>query len=223
MVAEHDHSVHANMSDLAVLKYYQKEYRAASSFFCLTAPHFGKDGWSWLELSMLVMYSHCLRELQSTQEYINVALTLLTKASAVEREWQQQRSKSRVKGAGGLDPPDMSCIAEAVGSLSDLVTSIPTEAKVPLGSFFTDVELEGPPRYHEGKDSCEVTLRLRCLLPEGIDIDTASLRIASTDGGPVADVWFKTTESVSLARGPGTITFECSVSASTTGLDLLSS
>lgn len=213
-VAGHDHSVHANMSDLAVLKYHMKEYRTASSFFFMTTRFFGESGWSWLELSMLVMYSHCLREQQSRQEYVRVAMKLLTKASGVEKGWLKQRNAVRFRDAKYAKAPDMSAIAEAVGSLSDLVTSLPSGAKVPMDSFFADVELDGLPQYQDGKDSCEVTVRLRCLLPEGIDIDAASMRIASTDGGPAKEIWFKLKESVSLSRGLGTVKLECKVCVS---------
>lgn len=210
-VAGHDHAVHSIMSDLAVLKYHMKDYPAASSFFCMTTPFFGESGWSLLELSMLVMYSHCLKEMQSKQDYIRVALKLMTKAASAEKEWLRQKHSSRVKGLGNASKPDMSCIAEAVGSMSDLVASLPTEAKVPLDGFFAHVEFQSLPQYHEGQDSCEVTVRLTCLLPEGIDINTASLRLASTDGGPTKELWFEMKEDVSLARGPGTITLQCKV------------
>lgn len=211
MVAGHDHAVHANMSDLAVLKYHMKDYRAASSLFCMTTPFFGESGWSLLELSMLVMYSRCLKELQSKQDYIRVALKLMTKASSVEKEWLRQKSSSLAKGLGKATRPDMSCIAEAVGTMSDLVASLPSEAKVPLESFFTNVEFQGLPQYHDGQDSCEVAVQLTCLLPDGIDIDAASLRVASTDGGPAKELWFTMKKDVPLSRGAGTIKLECKV------------
>lgn len=210
-VAGHDHTVHASMSDLAVLKYYLKDYRTASSLFCMTTPFFGEGGWSLLELSMLVMYSHCLKELQSKQDYIRVALKLMTKASSVEKEWLRRKTSLSVKDLVKATKPDMECITNAVGSMSGLVASLPSEAKVPLEGFFANVEFDGLPQYHHEQDSCEVTVRLTCLLPDSIDIDAASLRVASTDGGPTKELWFKLKEQVSLAKGPGTIKLESKV------------
>lgn len=210
-VAGHDHSVQANMSDLAVLKFHLKEYRAATSFFCLTTPFFGESGWSWLELSMLVMYSHCLRVLKHNQDYVRVALKLLTKACVAEKEWLQQRSAIRLRGEQKKEFPDMSAIGDTVGSLSDLVRSLPTEAKVPLDNFFTDIELVGAPEYHDGRDSCDLTISLRCLLPEGLHIDAVALKVTSEDSGPAKAVWFEKKGDISMKRGTNTIKVECRV------------
>lgn len=208
-VAGQDYSVHASMSDLAALKFHLKEYRAATSYFCLTTPFFGEGGWSWLELSMLVMYSHCLKEMQS-QEYVRVSLKLLTKACAAEKEWLQEKTSFLFRGEI-KELPDMSPIAEAVGSMTDLAKMVPNDAKVPLGSFFTDIELAGPPQYRESRDSCGVVIQLRSLLPGSINIDSAALRLSSTDGGPCKELWFKLDRESSLSRGKNTLEVECKV------------
>lgn len=209
-VAGLDHSVQANMSDLAVLKFFLKEYRAATSFFCLTTPFFGESGWTWLELSMLIMYSQCLKELQSRDDYVRVALKLLTKACSAEKQWLQEKSSFLFKGQR-KELPDMSPIAEAVGSLSDLAKALPSEARVPLDNFFMDIEIVGSPEYHEDRDSCDMTIQLRSLLPDEININDITLRLTSTAGGPCKEVSFKQKGDIVLKRGKNTITVECKV------------
>lgn len=206
-VAGLDHSVRANQSDLAVMKYHMKEYRAATSLFCETTPHYGENGWSWLELSMLVMYSQCLKELKD-KEYVRVALKLLTKACMAEREWLRQQAAFGVK----QDLPDMSSIGEVVGSVSDLARLLPSEAKVPLDNFFTDIELLGAPEYQEGQDTCDLTIQLRSLLPGEIHVDSAALRIANVSGGPTQELWFREKGNLAIQRGNNVIKLQSKVS-----------
>ncbi|KAF4127019.1 trafficking protein particle complex subunit 10 [Geosmithia morbida] len=212
IVSGHDYSVHADMSDLAVLKFYLKEYRAATSFFCQTTPFFGDSGWSWLELSMLVMYTRCLQEIKS-KEYVRVALKLLTKACAAEEErWRRVASSTstRVKAANVVDLIDMSAISEVVGSITDLAASTPVEAQMPLLNFATDVELTGPPVYHDSRDSCELAVSLRSLLPGDLKIDSAALRVSCTNAnGPFKELLFKAGAGAVLSRGHNTIKLEC--------------
>lgn len=208
-VASLDHSVRANQSDLAVLKYHLKEYRAAASLFCETTPHYGENGWSWLELSMLVMYSQCLKELKD-KEYVRVALKLLTKACMAEKEWLQQQVSFGTK----QPLPDMSSIGEVVGSVSDLAKMLPNEAKVPLDNFLTDVEVAGGPVYEDGRDSCDLTIQLRSLLPGELHVDSAALRVASVDGGPCKELWFRNQGDWSIARGQNVIKLRSKVSPS---------
>ena len=208
-VAGQDYSVHANMSDLAVLKFHLKEYRAATSYFCLTTPFFGESGWSWLELAMLIMYSHCLKEMQS-QEYVRVSLKLLIKACAAEKEWLQDKGAFLFKSQR-KELLDMSPIAEAVGSLTELAKSVPSDAKVPLDNFFMNIELVGLPEYRENRDSCDLSIQLRSLLPGDISIDSAALRVSSTDGGPCKELWFRMDRETLLSRGKNTFTVECKV------------
>lgn len=213
VVSGHDYSVHANMSDLAVLKYYLKEYRAATSFFCQTTPFFGDSGWSWLELSMLVMYAHCLKEIKS-KEYVRVALKLLTKACGSEEEWWRRMSSNKAKARRikEEDLPDMTAISKVVGDISELATATPADAKMPLMNFLTDVELAGPPSYHDSRDSCELSIVLRSLLPGDLKVDSVALRVSCTSNdGPLKQLWFKAGGGNVLSRGSNTLKVECKV------------
>src|SRR6266536_6553729 len=74
------------MADLAVLKYFLQDYGAAASYFYRMTPFYGEGGWTQVELSMLVMYAECLKELQRKEEYVRVVLKLLSKAAMIEKE-----------------------------------------------------------------------------------------------------------------------------------------
>ncbi|KFA62582.1 hypothetical protein S40285_05810 [Stachybotrys chlorohalonatus IBT 40285] len=207
-VANQDHAVQANMADLAVLKVHLKDYKAAASYFFCTTPFFGESGWSMLELSMLIMYSRCLSELDSKDEFVRVTLKLLTKACAAEAERLRQKSTVLFKD-GKTSIPDLSSIRGIVAQLYDHVRSLATEAKVPLANFFTRLELTGPPLYREGRDSCSLTFKLWSLLPEEITIDRIYMKMTSVGGGPSKEVAFDQKKEVVLKPGRNTVTVEC--------------
>jgi hypothetical protein len=209
--ANQDHAVQSNMADLAVLKYHQKDYRAAASYFYRTTPFFGESGWSMLELSMLIMYSQCLHELQSNEDYVRVTLKLLTKACAAERERLEQ--KSAVLLAGQKQLSDMGPLKGVAGNLFELAKGLPTVAKVPLVSFFSRVELVGAPSYEEQRDSCSLTFQFRSLLPEEVTVDHISLKISSVDGGPCKEILFEKKDKTVLNAGKNTVTVTSNVSA----------
>ncbi|KPM44420.1 hypothetical protein AK830_g2128 [Neonectria ditissima] len=207
-VANHDHAVQANMADLAVLKFYLKEYGAAASYFYRATPFFGESGWSSLELSMLVMYLHCLRELKSKDDYVRVALKLLTKSCAAEKERLELRSKA-ISKISKTDIPDASSMKGVVGNLFDLASSLSSQVKVHLSNFFTDIELAGAPEYYDNEDRCSLTINLRSLLPDDIKLDSVSLRVSATESGPIKELRFAKREDIVLSPGPNSIKLDC--------------
>lgn len=205
-VANHDHAVQANLADLAVLKFHLKEYGAAASYFYRATPFFGESGWSSLELSMLVMYLQCLGELNSQDDYVRVALKLLTKSCAAEQERLQR--KSLVSKA---DAPDLASMKGIVEKLFDLASNLTSQVKVPLANFFTDIELAEAPEYHDDMDRCSVTIKLRSLLPEQIKLDRVTLRVSARESGPVREVKFERRKDILIVPGRNSIKVECTV------------
>ncbi|KAH7017073.1 trafficking protein particle complex subunit 10 [Ilyonectria destructans] len=207
-VANHDHAVKANMADLAVLKFYLKEYGSAADYFYQATPFFGASGWSSLELSMLVMYLHCLRELKSKDDYVRVALKLLTKSCAAEKERLELKSKS-VSKISTADILDESSMKGIVGNLFDLASSLPSQVKVHLSNFFTNIELAGAPEYYDDEDRCSLTINLRSLLPDEIKLDGVSLRVSATETSPVKELRFGKREDIVLNPGHNSIKVDC--------------
>ncbi|KAI1173651.1 cis-golgi transport protein particle complex subunit [Nemania sp. FL0916] len=187
-VANHTHSIQSTMADLAVLKYHLEDYVSAASYFWRTTPFFGESGWSLLELSMLMMYSKCLKQLQRKDEYVKVLLKLLSKAAAAEKERQQARS------AFAIDTQNYPGREDIKGLLDDLLMeskTISSEMRIPLSNFFSSVEADGGPEYDEGQDGFTLGLKINSLLVDDLTIDTASVRVVDTTSKPMRELWLK--------------------------------
>lgn len=197
-VANHTHSIQSTMADLAVLKYHLEDYATASSYFWRTTPFFGESGWSLLELSMLVMYSRCLKQLQRKEEYVKVLLKLLSKAAAAEKDRRQY--KSLFNAAGGGYPES----EEIKGLLGDLLLETKTilnEMRIPLSNFFSSIEIDGTPEYDDGRDGLALQLKLNSLLVDDLIVDTASVRIVNASSKPSKEIWLKKEGGITI--GPG--------------------
>ncbi|KAH8173677.1 trafficking protein particle complex subunit 10, TRAPPC10 domain-containing protein [Sarocladium implicatum] len=206
-VAGHEHSVQANMIDLAVLKYHLKDYRNASRDFPETIPFFGKDGWSLLELSMLIMYAHCLRELKDDDAYIPVALKLLIKTCAAEQERLRDKKTLRL-GSNAKQYPDAAGVIGVTEQLLTLAHDLQSERKAPLEHFVMDAELGETLQYDEGQDSCQLDVRLWSLLPEELKVDAVWLRASSAGNTAVKEVKFKT-NNITLKPGRNSLKLRC--------------
>lgn len=209
-VAGHEHSVHANMTDLAVLKYHLKDYGSASRYFPETTPFFGKDGWSLLELSMLIMYAHCLQELQDDDGYVRVALKLLIKTCAAEQERLRDKKTIRMS-ANAKQYPDASGVVGVTEQLLNLAQSLQGERKAPLDQFVMDAEVDETLQYDDRRDSCLLNLRLWSLLPEDIKIDAVWLRASSAGNTAVKEIKFMASGTM-LKPGKNSLKLRCNVS-----------
>lgn len=199
-VANYSHSVNTNFADLAVLKFHLQDYVAAASFYYRATPFYGESGWSLLELSMLVMYSRCLKELKKMDDFVTVLKKLLTKAAVAEQDRLRHRSSLRLTSPK-TEYPDQ---ANLQGFLSELLSGSETlskEVEIPLTSFFCDIEIDGPPSHDEGQDSFSLTLRLRSLLPEDFELQRGSLKLVSPAIGGLKEIWLQTKDAAVLKPG----------------------
>ncbi|KAF6844628.1 tmem1 family protein [Colletotrichum musicola] len=200
-VANHTHAVKTSMADLAVLKYHLGEHAPAASFFYMTTPFFGENNWSLLELSMLVMYSHCLRELQRKDEFVRVGLKLLTKAAAAENERLLQKTLPSVGPGTEAGPLRNSAIAGFLNELLTVAKTLSNEVRVPLSHLFTQVEVAGSPGYHDGKDCFSLVVKLRSLLVDELKVETATLRLSRVTPGGTKELKLHTSENSTLKPG----------------------
>lgn len=206
-VANHTHAVKTSMADLAVLKYHLGEYGPAASFFYMTTPFFGENSWSLLELSMLVMYSHCLRELQRKDEFVRVGLKLLTKAAAAENERLLQKKSLSVGPSAEVTYPDKSAISGFLNEILSVAATLSNEVRVPLNQLFTQVEVLGTPEYHDGKDRFSLTITLRSLLVDELKVEKGTLRLTRTIPGGTKEVRLQTSETSTLKPGVNKLHF----------------
>lgn len=206
-VASHDHSVQANMADLGVLKYHVGDFSGAAAYFYRATPFFGERGWSLLELSMLIMYSMCLRELKRKEDYVKVLLKLLSKAATAEREKQRHVSSTH-KG----EQLDSLAMKGYLKMMLEAMASISTEFKHPLTNFVSDVDIVGYPIYTTGSDGFAVVIKVQSLLVENLPIEKARVHLVLTGGGVQQEMWLEARRPFALSPGSNKITLTSTVS-----------
>ena len=211
-VANHMQSVLSSMSDLAILKYYLQDYAAAASYFYRMTPFYGDGGWTHVELSMLVMYAKCLRELQRKEEFVRVVLKLLSKAAAVEKEMLTRKSAFSI-GGPGIVQEELVPVNTYLLELLEVTKSLQHEVRAPLQDFFGHVEVDGTVRYHPEMDSVGLQLRLQYLLPDELHIEKAKVRMAPLSGDATREIWLETEEPAIFRKGIVKISLQSNVSS----------
>lgn len=211
-VANHLQSVQSSMSDLAILKYYLKDFAAAASYFYRMTPFYGDGGWADVELSMLVMYANCLRELQRKEEFVRVVLKLLSKAALVEKERLRRKSTYNKPGWGNIGQENNVLVEKYLPELLEITKTLQHEVRVPLHDFFGNTEVDGTVRYHPEMDSMGLQLRLQYLLPDELNIDKAKIRIVPLSGEATREIWLETEGGSSLNRGIVKLSLQSNVS-----------
>ncbi|KAK4162397.1 trafficking protein particle complex subunit 10 [Cladorrhinum sp. PSN259] len=211
-VANHFHSVQASMADLAVLKYHLEDYSEAASYFYRIIPVFGESGWSLLELSMLVMYARCLKQLRKLDDYVNQALRqLLCKAAAAEKARLEQKSRFRIGFTSAAEYPEAAAISGFLADLLSVSATLEKDIRIPLISFFCNMGLDGPPFYDEGQDSFSLFLDMHSLLVDEFEADSVSLRITSPAFGGNREIWLQNEKPVTIYPGPNKVRVQSTV------------
>jgi trafficking protein particle complex subunit 10 len=211
-VANHVQSVQSSMADLAVLKYHLGDYAAASSYLYRMTPFYGEDSWTQIEFSMLVMYAKCLRQLQRKDEYVRVVLKLLSRAASAEKERIALVSTKHLDGNASFNHEELVPDESYLDELLQITATFQREVQVPLQNFFSHVEVDDTPRYHSGKDSFALQLRLRYLLSEDMNVDKARVRIAPIVGDPSREIWLESDGPVSIKKGFARVLVQSNVS-----------
>lgn len=204
-VASQGQAVHTCLADLAVLKYHLKQYKEAAAAFGQTTPHFGHSGWSLLELSMLIMYAHCVKESQSQDNYVIVAIKLLVMACAANKA----QTTTRIGRAIAKPTLNMMPIREVAEQVFKIAQDIPREIKVPLLNLFASMELKDWPTYHESQDTTILTISALSLMPEEITIDSIQIRAIAVNDAIVKELTFNNTSKTGLTPGSNTFTVSC--------------
>lgn len=204
-VANHIQSVQSSMTDLAVLKYHLKDYAAAASYFYRMTPFYGESGWAEIELSMLVLYAECLKQLQRKEEYVRVVLKLLSKAAVVENERLRNKSAFKFGRVNSFNDDAIIPTEPYLGDLLQITKTLQHEVQVPLQNFFSHIEVDGTPKYHPEQDSYALQIRLRYLLQEDLIIEKANVKLGPVGGDPNRDLWLESEGSVIMK--PGEVSF----------------
>lgn len=200
-VASHMHSVQTAMADLAVLKYHQEDYAAAASYFYRMTPSYGEDGWQHIEMTMLVMYTSCLKKLGRVDEYVKVTLKLLAKSASEQRERLARKTKFIFNKTGGNRIADSTNVKGYLHELTTISKDITYDVKVPLQSFFSEVEVDNAAMFHDSKDSFSLSLKFRYLLSDDLVVDKVEVRLTSISDGLGRDITLESEESPVFSTG----------------------
>lgn len=195
-VANRTQSVQTSMADLAILKYHLGDYAAAAFYFYRITPFYGDASWTQVEISLLVMYAKCLKELSRNDEYVKVVLKLLARVAMMEKDKLTRKSTFRIGFPNKFDEGDVMLSDTYVDELLQITQTLSRDIHVPLQDYFSKIEVDGTPQYHPGQDSFGLNLQLQYLLKEDLSIDKARVRVIPLMGGPGREIWLETNNAV---------------------------
>ncbi|KAH7364175.1 TMEM1 family protein-like protein [Rhexocercosporidium sp. MPI-PUGE-AT-0058] len=209
-VANHIQSVQASMADLAILKYHLIDFAAAASYFYRMKLFYGETGWTQVELSMLVMYAKCLKELNRKEEYVKVVLKLLSKTAMVEGARLQRKSTLKLR-LGHSFSPEVLSTESYVPELLKITKEFQHEVRVPLESFFGNIEVDGTVCYQPERDGFELRLRLQYLLADDIPIEKARVRVTPVTGDSNKEIWLESDVPMLFKKGVASFSVQSNV------------
>ncbi|KAG4433334.1 hypothetical protein IFR05_011183 [Cadophora sp. M221] len=209
-VANHTQSVQASMADLAVLKYHLADFAAAASYFYRMTPFYGETGWTEVELSMLLMYAKCLKELNRKEEYVKVVLKLLSKTAVVESARLQRKSVLKFR-RGLIFSPEVLPRESYMPELLEITKGLQHEVRVPLETFFGNIEVDGTVSYHSERDGFELRIRLHYLLADDIPIEKARVRVTPVTGDSNREIWLESDVPVVFKKGISSFSVQSNV------------
>lgn len=198
-VASHSDSVQTAMVDLAVLKYHLKDYAVAASYLYRMTPYYGEGGWEEVEMSLLVMYTRCLKELKRNTEYTKVCLKLLGKAADQERDRLKRSSFLKLSKYGGFS--EGVNIDGYLTELIEVLKDAEQETTVSMQSLFATVEVENAAVFHDKKDSFSLVLRMRYLLSDQLPVQKVKVKLRPIIGGQARDISLESEELPTFERG----------------------
>ncbi|KAE9381693.1 TMEM1 family protein-like protein [Stipitochalara longipes BDJ] len=210
-VANHLQSVQSSMADLAVLKYHLTDFAAAASYFYRMTPFYGEGGWAEVELSMLVMYAKCLKELQRKEEYVRVVLKLLSRAAKMEKERLQRKSTFRIGDSQRFPDEEIVSTSSYLPELMQITKNLQHEVHVPLQNFFGKVEVDGTVQYLPGTDGFGLQIRLQYLLIDDLSVEKARVKITPLGGDTNRDLWLEATSPLVFKHGKVQISVQSNV------------
>lgn len=211
-LAQYERAVHACRVDLAIHKFKLKDYGAASTFFSQTTTVFGADKWTLVELSLLSMHCQCLLELQSWENFVQVALQMLTKACAAKKKRLERLEKRQI--GNEEHSRTLRSVNVVTEKLLDIVPTLLPNRDVLLSNYFTDLALIGHPQYRFRQDSCFLKFKFRNLLPAEINADKIVLTTSNVGGDASEELEFESQGKILVKPGKNVVELNCNVSPS---------
>lgn len=212
-VAGHIRSVQASMADLALLRFYLKDYAGAASYLYRMTRFYGDSGWEDIQMPLLVVYTECLKELKRYDECVKATITLLARASA--RMKAQSARRAEFKFCFSSESKSLGEEVSVEGYLTSMMALLPElqhDIALPLQSFFAGLELDGGVSYQEQTDAFALQFKVRYLLPDDLILDKGKVRLVTSREGHGRDIWLDMEAPVSLEQGATRVKFNSNVS-----------
>ncbi|KAJ5361455.1 TRAPP II complex TRAPPC10 [Penicillium brevicompactum] len=193
MAANRVNSAEQALAEIAILRYRQKDYESAASYFHRMAPFYGTKNWVILEGSMLELHARCLKELQRNEDYVRMMIRLLSKFAT----YAQAQLSIRQKALAGSIPSTEQEILEAhVSDLFKASGALQKDMSASLTDFFADLHVNPAIRLYDNQDGFQVELSLRFLLGQQIEIDNLKLRLVSAYSSQHSEYWIESRDKL---------------------------
>lgn len=207
-VANCHHSIQSCIADLAILKYYMKDFTASASYLKRMIIFYDEAGWKNIELSMLIIYAKCLQHLERKEEYVQIIIKLLSKTAFAENERLKRKSLMYLKNRGFFQ--DFVLIKEKyLPRLFDITRTLNSPTYIPLIKFFGSLEVDETVIYHQERDGFELLIRCLYLLDDELPFEKVKVRINSTTNNTNRDIWLENEGSFIFKKGINEIFVGC--------------
>jgi hypothetical protein len=209
MAANRVNSAEQALAEIAILRYRQKDYESAASYFYRMAPFYGAKNWIILEGSMLELHARCLKELQRNEDYVRMMIRLLSKFAAYA---QAQLSVRQKAVAGTIPSTEQEILEEHVRDFFEVSGALQKDIPASLTDFFADLRVNPAIRLYENQDGFQVELSLRFLLGQQIEIDNFKLRLVSANSAQNSELWIESTDKLVVKSSSTQVLIDSSVS-----------
>jgi hypothetical protein len=199
----------AAMTDIAVLRFRQKDYESAAFFFRQIAPYYESSHWISIEGAILELYTRCLKQLDRNDEYVRHMLRLLSQYASYTQSGLSPRQKLSLAAS---DTSFESNVSPYVEELLQASKNIAKDVNVPLSSFFGDLVVDPEIKHYEDKDGFQMHIKLRCLLDKDIEADSIKVRLVGATGTLSNEVWLENTEDIMIKSKTTRLSIDSSVS-----------
>ena len=194
-------------ADLAVLRFDAGDYAIALNYLSKVVPLFANQDWQDIEQGLSDIHLKCLKKLNRKDDYVRMAMSMLSKAAA------RKRLVNFRSGFESRPDAEHELSSHLLQDAAEVSASLPCDVIVSINDFFTGVSINPYIEHFVDKDGFSVTLSLRSLLAEELNIDSVQMKIKCTEP-PFRDLWLESDGPLLLTPGTNHIRLETHVSPS---------
>jgi hypothetical protein len=209
MAANRVNSAEQALAEIAILRYRQRDYESAASYFHRMAPFYGTKNWVILEGSLLELHARCLKELRRNEDYVRMMIRLLSKFATYA---QAQLSVRQKAVSSSIPSTEQEILDEHVSDLFKVSSALQKDIPASLTDFFADLHVNPAIRLYDNQDGFQVELSLRFLLGKQIEIDNLKLRLVSANSSQNSEHWIESADKFVVKSSSTQVLIDSSVS-----------